>query len=177
MEEENSIEELKKRTGQQDDSEDSRNTLDQDSNKDEGLHLFSTDDEDKEEERLERESKKKSRAKSEVKLKSGRKLKPNPYEEMFHSEFCFMSLVLGVFGLVLPLFSVLAIVFGIGGLMQTHREHMKGKWMAIVGIILGFLGIVIIIVAIIFGISFLENYFLRFGSIETLTGAAYSYIN
>ena len=88
-----------------------------------------------------------------------------------------MSLVLGVFGLILPLFSVLAIVFGIGGLMQTHREHMKGKWMAILGIILGFLGIVIIVVAIIFGIGFLEKYLLQFGTIDTLTGAAHSYIN
>jgi hypothetical protein len=174
MEEENPIEELKKRTGQQDDSkksqEDSRNTLDLDSNRDEGLHLFSTDDEEK-------ESVVKSETKIEVKRKPGKKFKPNPYEEMFHSEFCFMSLVLGFFGLVLPLFSVLAIIFGIGGLMQTHREHMKGKWMAIVGIILGFLGIIIIIVAIVFGISFLENYFLRFGGIETLTGAAHNYVN
>ena len=173
MEEENPIEELKKRTGQQDDAEDSRNTLDPGSNRDEGLHLFSTDDDDDEE----KESPNRKEKKSEVKLKSGKKFKPNPYEEMFHSEFCFMSLVLGVFGLVLPLFSVLAIIFGIGGLMQTHREHMKGKWMAIVGIILGFLGIIIIVLAIIFGIGFLENYFLRFGGIETLTGAAHNYIN
>jgi len=54
---------------------------------------------------------------------------------------------------------------------------MKGKWMAILGIILGFLGIVIIVVAIIFGIGFLEKYLLQFGTIDTLTGAAHSYIN
>ena len=97
---------------------------------------------------------------------------PNVYEEKFHSEFSFISLVLGVFGLILPLFSTLAIIFGIGGLMQTHREHMKGKWMAVVGIILGFLGIILIIVAIIFGIDFLENYLIRFGGIESLMGKA-----
>ncbi|MBU0470157.1 MAG: DUF4190 domain-containing protein [Nanoarchaeota archaeon] len=96
--------------------------------------------------------------------------RPNPYEEKFHSEFCFMSLVLGIFGLVLPLFSTLAIIFGIGGLMQTHRENMKGRGMAITGISLGFAGIILILLAIIFGIGFLENYFLKFGGLETLMG-------
>ncbi len=97
---------------------------------------------------------------------------PNPYEEKFHSEFSFISLILGVFGLLLPLFSPLAIIFGVGGLMQTHREHMKGKWMAVTGIVLGFFGIILIVVAIIFGIGFLENYLLRFGGLETLLGEA-----
>ena len=97
---------------------------------------------------------------------------PNSYEEKFHSEFCFISLVLGIFGLLLPLFSTLAIIFGIGGLMQTHREHMKGQWMGVTGIILGFLGILLIVVAIVFGVGFLENYLLRFGGLETLLGEA-----
>jgi hypothetical protein len=97
--------------------------------------------------------------------------RPNPYEEKFHSEFSFMSFVLGIFGLILPLFSTLAIIFGIGGLMQTHREHMKGKWMAIAGIALGFLGMFLIIIAILFGIDFLESYLLRFGGLETLIGS------
>ncbi len=96
---------------------------------------------------------------------------PNPYEEKFHSEFCFMSLVMGIFGLILPLFSTLAIIFGIAGLMQTHRERMKGKWMAVAGISLGFLGILLILAAIIFGIQVLEEYMLKFGSLETLIGA------
>lgn len=165
--EDNPIEELKKKTGQQDNSED---TLDQNSNTDGGLHLFSTDDEEKKENHQEKKV-------SGIKPKPRKNLKPNPYEEMFHSEFSFVSLVLGIFGLILPLFSTLAIIFGIGGLMQTHREHMKGKWMAIMGIILGFLGIVIIVVAIVFGVGFLEDYLLRFGSIETLTGAAHNYVN
>ena len=95
---------------------------------------------------------------------------PNSYEERFHSEFCFISLVLGIFGLILPLFSPLAIIFGVGGLMQTHREHMKGKGMAVAGIILGFLGIILIVIAIVFSIGFLENYLLRFGELETLIG-------
>jgi hypothetical protein len=99
-----------------------------------------------------------------------------PNEEKFHSEFSFISLILGIFGLLLPLFSTLAIIFGIGGLMQTHREHMKGKWMAILGITLGFLGIIIIVVAIIFGVGFLEDYLLKFGSIETLVGAVSAYV-
>jgi len=97
-------------------------------------------------------------------------LTPNPYEEKFHSEFSFMAFVLGIFGLILPLFSPLAIIFGIGGLMQTHRERMKGRWMAFAGIGLGFLGIIVMIIAIIFGIGFLEDYLLRMGGIETLVG-------
>lgn len=94
----------------------------------------------------------------------------NPYEEKFHSEFSFLSLVLGIFGLILPLCSTLAIIFGIAGLMQTHREHMKGRWMAISGIILGFLGIILLLVAIIVGIEFLQSYLLEFGGLETLLG-------
>ncbi|HLD72745.1 MAG TPA: DUF4190 domain-containing protein [Candidatus Nanoarchaeia archaeon] len=101
---------------------------------------------------------------------------PNPYEEKFHSEFSFISLICGVFGLILPLFSTLAIIFGIAGLMQTHREHMLGRWMAITGIVLGFLGIILIIVAILFGIDFLENNLLRMGSIETLIGEGYKFV-
>jgi len=53
---------------------------------------------------------------------------------------------------------------------------MKGKWMAILGITLGFLGIIIIVVAIIFGVGFLEDYLLKFGSIETLVGAVSAYV-
>ncbi len=97
---------------------------------------------------------------------------PNPYEESFYSEFCFISLVMGFFGLLLPLFSTLAIILGIGGLMQTHREKMKGRWMAVSGITLGFLGIILVIAAIILGINFLEDYLLRFGGLETLLGNA-----
>ncbi|MBU0456603.1 MAG: DUF4190 domain-containing protein [Nanoarchaeota archaeon] len=93
------------------------------------------------------------------------------YEEL-HSEFAFVSLLLGVFGLILPLFSTLAIIFGITGLMHIHREELKGKWMAITGIVLGFLGIILIIIAIIFGIGFLENYLLQFGGIDTLIETA-----
>jgi hypothetical protein len=96
-------------------------------------------------------------------------LKPNPYEEKFHSEFCFISLILGIFGLILPLFSTLAIIFGIGGLMQTHREHMKGKWMGITGITLGFLGILLVIIAILLGVQFLEELMFS-GNIEAILG-------
>ena len=99
----------------------------------------------------------------------------NPYEEKFHSEFSFVSLVLGIFGLILPLFSTLAVIFGIGGLMQTHREHMKGRWMAVTGIILGFLGVILVLVAILFGIEFLQTYLLKFGGLETLIGKASNY--
>ena len=93
--------------------------------------------------------------------------------EVHHSEWCFVSLVLGVFGLVLPLFSALAIIAGIGGLMHVQREKVAGRWMALGGIVLGFLGIIIVLVAIIFQINVLQDYLLRFGTIETLVGKAY----
>ena len=172
MEEENHIEELKKRTDQEDDSED---TLDNNSTNDGALNLLSPENDEEAEVESKKESKKE--VKKEPESKKEKRFKPNPYEEKFHSELSFVSFVLGIFGLILPLFSALAIIFGIGGLMQTHREHMKGKWMAILGIILGFIGIVIIIVAIVFEIGFLEKYLLQFGTVDTLTGAAHTYFN
>ncbi len=92
---------------------------------------------------------------------------------MHHSEWCFVSLVLGVFGLVLPLFSALAIIVGIGGLMHVVREKVAGRWMALMGIVLGFIGIFLVLVAIVFQVNVLQDYFLRFGTIETLVGQAY----
>lgn len=100
----------------------------------------------------------------------------NLYEEKFHSEFAVVSLICGAMGLLLPLFSTLAIIFGIAGLMQTHREGMKGRWMAALGIVLGFIGIIMILVAIIFGFGWLENYLLRWGGIGTLIGKASSIV-
>ena len=90
-----------------------------------------------------------------------------------HSEWCFVAIVLGVFGLVLPLFSALAIIVGIGGLMHVTREKLAGKWMAYLGIGLGFVGIVLVLVAIVFQVNVLQDYLLRFGTIETLVGKAY----
>ncbi|MFA6461725.1 MAG: DUF4190 domain-containing protein [Candidatus Woesearchaeota archaeon] len=102
---------------------------------------------------------------------------PSVYEEKFHSEFSVVSFICGILGLILPLFSTMAIIFGIAGLMQTHREGMKGRWMAAVGIVLGIFGMILIIVAILFGFSFLETYLLRFGGIDTLIGKAHAYVN
>ncbi len=90
-----------------------------------------------------------------------------------HSEWCFVSFILGVFGLVLPLFSALAIIVGIGGLMHVAREKVAGRWMALLGIGLGFLGIVLVLIAILFHVNVLQDYLLRFGTIETLVGNAY----
>lgn len=90
-----------------------------------------------------------------------------------HSEWCFVLFILGVFGLVLPLFSALAIIIGIGGLMHVQREKVAGKWMALLGIVLGFLGIVLVLIAILFHVNVLQDYLLRFGTIETLVGKGY----
>jgi hypothetical protein len=57
--------------------------------------------------------------------------------------------------------------------MHVQREKVAGRWMALGGIVLGFLGIIIVLVAIIFQINVLQDYLLRFGTIETLVGKAY----
>ena len=75
----------------------------------------------------------------------------------FHSEMSFVSLVLGVLGLIMPLFSTLAIVTGIAGFIQIHRVELKGRWMALTGIILGVLGIILFLLAILFGIEFVQS--------------------
>jgi len=89
--------------------------------------------------------------------------KPIPKAELpamkYHSEFSFIALALGLFGLILPTFSILAIIFGMGGLMQTHREHMKGRGLAILGIILGFCGLLLMLAAIIFHLEFMQQLF------------------
>jgi len=103
-------------------------------------------------------------------------LPPKTIQQKYHSELAFTSLILGIFGLILPLFSPLAIIFGIAGLMQVQREHLEGKTFAILGVILGFIGIVIILIAIIFGINFLQDYLFRMGSLDTLVGNAYKTI-
>ncbi|PIN73886.1 hypothetical protein COV20_02100 [Candidatus Woesearchaeota archaeon CG10_big_fil_rev_8_21_14_0_10_45_16] len=90
------------------------------------------------------------------------------YEEQFHSELSMLSLILGVFGLILPLFNVLAVLFGMAGLMQVNREKMKGRWMAITGISLGFLGIFILVAAIILGVSFFQGVLTQFAGIEAI---------
>lgn len=105
--------------------------------------------------------------------KSHHPLPPKTIQQKFHSELSFTSLILGIFGLILPLFSPLAIIFGIAGLMQIQREHLEGKTFAVLGIILGFVGIIIILIAIIFGINFLQDYLFRLGSLDTLVGNAY----
>ena len=69
----------------------------------------------------------------------------------------FVSLALGVLGLIMPLFSTLAIVTGIAGFIQIHRIELKGRWMALTGIILGVLGIILFLLAILFGIEFVQS--------------------
>ena len=87
--EENPIEELKRRTGQQDDSE---NTLDEDASTNSFLDLSSSSGG-----KTQSNSGGQQKKEPEVKPKTqGKQLKPNPYEERFHSEFCFISLVLGL---------------------------------------------------------------------------------
>ena len=96
---------------------------------------------------------------------------PNPYEQRFHSEWAFVSLILSIFGLLLPPFSTLAIISGIAGLMQIHREKMKGRWMAVIGIVFGFLGILVAMIGVLWGIAFLQEYWQAFQELGMLMGA------
>ena len=138
------------------------------------LHYRETEHEEKGKDSSEKIEEKEEKREASVDVPLfGKSVRPGHYinpEDKFYSEFCFISVVLGLFGLVLPLFSTLAIVFGIGGLMQAQREYVRGKWMAYTGIVLGFVGIILIIVAIFWGMGFIEEYFLRFGGLETLLG-------
>jgi len=85
-------------------------------------------------------------------------------QKIFHSELCMVSFLLGIFSFIMPLFSPLAIIFGIGGLMQKHRENLKGGWMAIFGIVLGFLSMILIIIAIYMGITLVQEQLSAFGN-------------
>ena len=75
----------------------------------------------------------------------------------FNSEMSFVSLALGILGLILPLFSTLSIITGIAGLMQINRTNIKGKWMAVTGIVFGVMGILMFLLAIFFGINFIQG--------------------
>lgn len=86
-----------------------------------------------------------------------------PHEQHFWSEFALLSLLLGIVGLILPLFSILAVLFGIAGMMQIYRVHLHGRWMAITGIILGLVAIAVLFLTFFWTIDFLEAYLLRSG--------------
>lgn len=74
------------------------------------------------------------------------------------SELCLASFLLGIFGLVLPPFAILAIIFGIAGLMQARRQNLRGKWMGIFGIIFGFIGLVAFAVLLVVALNFVESF-------------------
>tara|TARA_Y100000034_G_scaffold58176_1_gene70964 strand:- start:326 stop:721 length:396 start_codon:yes stop_codon:yes gene_type:complete len=80
-------------------------------------------------------------------------------DKKFHSELSLVSFILGILGLIVPFFSTLAIIMAIGGLMQVRRSNLKGKWMSVTGMILGIIGILFFITAILFGISLLQEIF------------------
>ena len=82
------------------------------------------------------------------------------------SELCLVSFLLSLFGILVP-FSLLAIIFGIAGLMQASRQNLSGKWMAIVGMILAVVWISIVVIAVLMGISIVESYLASF-NLESL---------
>ncbi|MBT3836215.1 DUF4190 domain-containing protein [Candidatus Woesearchaeota archaeon] len=92
-------------------------------------------------------------------------------EQNFHSEWAVVSLLLSLFGFIVPfIFSTLGIIFAIGGLMQTNRENMKGKWMAILAILFGITSIVVYTILVIAGINFAQEMLAQFGDPSMFLG-------
>ncbi len=95
---------------------------------------------------------------------------PNMKTRNFLSEFCVVSFLMGILGLLLPPFSSLAIIFGIAGIMHTRRVETKGRWMALLGIVLGIIGIFIFIFIILAGLTVVENYMNQFSALTEVAG-------
>jgi len=92
-------------------------------------------------------------------------------EQNFHSEWAVVSLILSLFGFIVPfIFSTLAIIFAIGGLMQANREQLKGKWMAGFAIFFGVLSIVIYTILVIAGINLAQEMLAQFGDPSMFLG-------
>ena len=82
-----------------------------------------------------------------------------------YSEWCILSFISGILGLLLPPFSSLALLFGIGGIIHARREQLKGKWMAVTGMILGVLGILIFVIAIMAAVRYVQSAMSSFGGL------------
>ncbi len=87
---------------------------------------------------------------------------PEPTKKSY-SEWCILSFLSGFLGLILPPFSSLALLFGIGGIIHARREQLKGRSMAVVGMILGVIGIIIFIIAIMAAVSYAQGLMSSFG--------------
>ncbi len=95
---------------------------------------------------------------------------PDSKTKKFLSELCVISFLMGILGILLPPFSTLAIIFGIAGLMHTRRVETTGRWMAIVGIVLGIIGILIFIFVLLAGLTAVENYMDQFSALTEVAG-------
>ncbi len=84
--------------------------------------------------------------------------KEHKVKKGFFSELAVMSFILGILSFFLPLFGPLAIILGVGGLMLIRRLDLRGKTLAILGIIFGVLMTVVTFVLIAFGFGYLEQY-------------------
>ncbi|PIN87369.1 hypothetical protein COV12_04170 [Candidatus Woesearchaeota archaeon CG10_big_fil_rev_8_21_14_0_10_32_24] len=92
-------------------------------------------------------------------------------EPNFHSEWAVVSLLLSLFGFIVPfIFSTLAIIFAVGGLMQANREGLKGKWMAVLAILFGITSIIIYTILVIIGINLAQQMLAQFGDPSMLLG-------
>ena len=95
-----------------------------------------------------------------------RKGKKEKEKRGFFSELAVVSFILGILSFVFPLFGPLAIILGIGGLMQIRRLSLRGGTLAVLGIVLGILVSLALIVMLAFGMGYLEQY----GGISGLMG-------
>jgi Co/Zn/Cd efflux system component len=68
---------------------------------------------------------------------------------------CVAALVMGILGLFFNLLAILAIIFGGIGMSQTGKDpNLKGRGMAVAGLVLGIIGIIGWIIAIIWWSAF-----------------------
>ena len=89
---------------------------------------------------------------------------PEPTKKSY-SEWCILSFLSGFLGLLLPPFSSLALLFGIGGLIHARREQLRGRWMAALGMIMGIVGIIIFVIAVMAAVSYAQGIVASFGGL------------
>ena len=81
----------------------------------------------------------------------GPTLGPSPGPQAAHNGLAVASLVLGITGMILSIFSIPALVLGYVARGQIRRSGFtqRGDGMAIAGIVLGWIGVVLLVIAVV----------------------------
>lgn len=75
-----------------------------------------------------------------------------PIARLGTNGFAIASMVLGIVW-IYWIGSILAIIFGHVALSQIERSHQEGRGMAIAGLVLGYIGLVVLVVVIVFAVA------------------------